>query len=128
MIRHSNDKDLVTLNHMLKAYPLVLDQVDSFVWGQNRIGTYLIKSAYRILMDVPPKWEKVGKVWVKNLISKIGFLSWVAIQNKILTLDNLRKRGFSLANKCTLCNYQEETINHLLLHCEFSKELIHMAL
>lgn len=75
MARYPNDKDLVTLNLMLKAYPLVLGQVDSFMWGHNRTSTYSVKFAYKILTNCSPKWEKVGQVWVKNLIAKISFFS-----------------------------------------------------
>ena len=35
----------------------------------------------------------------------------------MLTLDQLKKRGRVLANRCFLCGKDEETIDHLLLHC-----------
>ena len=35
----------------------------------------------------------------------------------MLTLDQLKKRGRALANKCYLGGDEEETVDHLLVHC-----------
>ena len=32
-------------------------------------------------------------------------------------MDQLKMRGFSLANRCPLCRKDEENIEHLSLHC-----------
>ena len=37
--------------------------------------------------------------------------------SKILTMNQLQKRGFSLASRCPLCKEAEETMEHLLIHC-----------
>lgn len=42
---------------------------------------------------------------------------WEAMWGKALILDNVKRRGFSLANRCFLCLCKEETVDHLLLHC-----------
>ena len=36
---------------------------------------------------------------------------------KILTCDQLPRRGFTLANGCHHCHEDEETADHLFLHC-----------
>ena len=41
----------------------------------------------------------------------------------VLTLDRLQKRGWTLANRCFLCQMCEELIDHLLLHCEKTREV-----
>ena len=41
----------------------------------------------------------------------------------MLTLDQLKKRGRALANRCFLCGEGEETVGHLLLHCSKVKIL-----
>ncbi|KAL6349617.1 hypothetical protein AAG906_035778 [Vitis piasezkii] len=38
-------------------------------------------------------------------------------EGKVLILDQLQRRGWSLANKCSLCYAHEESIDHILLHC-----------
>ena len=48
---------------------------------------------------------------------KVSFFAWDAMWGKVLTLDQVKKRGRSLANKCFLCHIEEESTSHLLVHC-----------
>ena len=41
---------------------------------------------------------------------------WTAAHGRILTLDNLMRRGLSLVNRCYMCCCNEESVDHLLLH------------
>ncbi|RVW72725.1 Glycerol-3-phosphate acyltransferase, chloroplastic [Vitis vinifera] len=45
------------------------------------------------------------------------FFAWEASWGKVLTQDQLKRRGWILANRCFLCCAEEETINHILVHC-----------
>ncbi|CAN1274793.1 hypothetical protein LINPERPRIM_LOCUS15521, partial [Linum perenne] len=42
---------------------------------------------------------------------------------KIATVDNLQRRGFSLANKCVLCCSAHESVNHIFIQCAFASEI-----
>jgi hypothetical protein len=53
----------------------------------------------------------------------VAFFVWLAALGKILTLDNLRKKNIVLINRCGMCKRDEETIDHLLLHCECAEVL-----
>ena len=48
-----------------------------------------------------------------------GFLLG-ARKHKILTIDKLQRRKHFLANGFPMCLKEEETANHLLIHCQFS--------
>ena len=41
----------------------------------------------------------------------------------MLTLDQLKRRRIPLVNRCFLCEENEKTINHLLIHCSRAKML-----
>ena len=56
-------------------------------------------------------------VWNQLVPTKVGFFVWEAWWGKVLTLDQLKRRGFSLANRCYLCGEEEENVDHLLIHC-----------
>ena len=52
-------------------------------------------------------------IWNSWVPTKVGFFAW----GKVLTLDNLKKKGRTLANICFLYEKEEETVDHLLVHC-----------
>ena len=54
---------------------------------------------------------------------ELSFFAWEASWGKVLTLDRIQKRGWALANKCFFCQTFEESIDHLLLHCEKTREV-----
>ena len=54
---------------------------------------------------------------------KVAFFGWEASWGKILTLEQLQRRGHSLANRCFLCLSEAETVDHLLLHCVKTRTL-----
>lgn len=55
--------------------------------------------------------------------SKFCFLLWLLYFNRALKLDNLKKRGLQLANRCCLCGRSEESAAHLFLHCHVASNL-----
>lgn len=42
---------------------------------------------------------------------------------KIITIDNLVRRGFQLVNRCFLCKKDKESIIHIFFHYEFPREV-----
>lgn len=48
---------------------------------------------------------------------------WLTAQNKILTHNNLRKRGCIIVSRCHLWKSAEETVQHLLQECSFTKRV-----
>jgi hypothetical protein len=59
---------------------------------------------------------------------RIAFFTWTVALGKILTIDNLMRRGLTLVNWCCLCKKSEETVNYFLIHCEFTSEIWHLVL
>ena len=55
-------------------------------------------------------------VWNPLAPLKVDFFAWEASWGKVMTLDQLKKRGRPLANGCYLCEEEEETLNHILVH------------
>ena len=61
--------------------------------------------------------------WHHNLWPKIASFCWLLLRRRILTWDNLLKRGMTGPSRCVLCSSASETMNHLLNECYFSSEL-----
>ncbi|RVW97835.1 hypothetical protein CK203_021303 [Vitis vinifera] len=62
-------------------------------------------------------------IWSLDVPTKVGFFAWEASWGRVLTQDQLKRRGWILANRCSLCCAEEETINHILVHCSKAKVL-----
>ena len=60
------------------------------------------------------------KVWHLYSIAKINSFIWTLMHNKLLTTENLRKRGIAGPSRCALCNSEAETSNHIFLQCSIS--------
>ena len=62
-------------------------------------------------------------VWNAWVPPKVCFFAWEATWGKALTLDQLQRRGWSLADRCFLSLSHEESIDHILLHCDKARVL-----
>ena len=61
-----------------------------------------------------------------DLVLKVAFFTWEATWGKVLTSDQIQRREFYLANKCLLCHFEVEMVDHILLHCAKSRVLWHL--
>ena len=79
--------------------------------------------------DISPAFDFPYRlIWNPVVPPKIGIFTWEAVWGKVLTLDNLKRRGVAFANRCFLCEEDEETIDHLLIHCKSAKMLWNLFL
>ena len=55
-------------------------------------------------------------VWNPWVPKRVSFFAWEAIWGRILTMDQLKRRGWILPSRCFLCKVEEESTNHVLIH------------
>lgn len=48
---------------------------------------------------------------------------WGLLNNKALTWDIFRKRGWARPGRCTVCIKCEESNDHLIMGCDFAKKV-----
>ncbi|XP_028061851.1 uncharacterized protein LOC114265286 [Camellia sinensis] len=104
----------------------VLADNDALVWDCPRAkGIFTVSSFYGALVEdkcvvdgtfIYP-WKSV---WVSGMPSKVAFFVWTVSLGRILTIDNLIRRGHILVNWCCLCGQAAESVDHLLIHCSVS--------
>ena len=91
-------------------------QKDSFIWKYESNGIYSSKSLYAIVnfRGVQPIYLPV--VWSVKIPPRVQGFLWLFSQNKIMTCDNLRKRGIAKPLECVLCK-EIESVHHLFFDC-----------
>ena len=55
-------------------------------------------------------------MWNLWVLMKVSFFAWEAFQGRILFMDQLKRRGWSLPSRCFMYKAEEESTNRLLLH------------
>ena len=90
----------------------------------SKDGVFYVKSLYRALQPVSLASFPSKIIWISCAQPKISIFAWEALRGRVLTLDRLQKKGWALANRCFLCQKCGESIDHLLLHCERTREVL----
>ena len=92
-------------------------QEDRLILKETRPDGFSVRLMYRKLMNSLPTDFPWRSIWNPIVPPKLGFFAWEASWGKVLTLDQLKRRGITLVNRCFLCQEKEETIDHFLVHC-----------
>ena len=100
--------------------PLREDKIQ-FKGSEN--DAFSVKGMYKVLDCSPQVDFPFRSIWNPVAPPRMGLVAWEASWGKVLTLDQLKRRGRALANRCFLCEEDEEDINHLLLHCKKARML-----
>ena len=90
---------------------------DSVLWRKGRRGQFRVKEAYNLLARSGDTGFPSRSIWVTRVPTKVCFFAWEATWGRVLTLDRLQRRGLQLPNRCFLCGCEEESVNHILIHC-----------
>ena len=101
---------------------------DKIIFKGSRNDGFSVKIMYRVLDCSPQVVFPSRSIWNPVIPPRWGFFAWEASWGRVLTLDQLQRRGRALANRCFLCEEKEENINHLLLHCKKAKMLWDLVL
>ena len=71
-------------------------------------------------------WHRL--VWDPFVVPKHAVIAWLAILNRLPTVDRMRKWGIDKDMLCILCKQEEESRDHLFFGCSFLKVVWKMVL
>jgi hypothetical protein len=100
---------------------------DTLLWSWDTKGGQVnAKQAYEVQMmenvEVEPNYWYV-ELWTWQLPLKVKLFIWLMLEQRILTWENLVKRGIYGPSRCVLCGNDEETVYHLFVDCSFTKDI-----
>ena len=130
LARDFNDWELEQIGNMLNLLKdfRTSTEEDAVRWKRESNGVFGAKGAYKILVGSSACVFPNRRIWMDKVPTKVSFFAWEASWGKILTLDKLQRRGWQLPNRCFLCGCEEESANHIMLHCTVVKILWEIAL
>ena len=99
------------------------DVEDQYKWKLTPSGSYSSKSAYLAFFVGTSRFSPWRRIWKSWAPLRCKFFIWLVLHNRCWTADRLAKRGLPHSEVCPFCDQAEETINHLLVGCVFSRQV-----
>jgi zinc-binding in reverse transcriptase len=96
---------------------------DSINWDRHAAGKFTTASAYKFITNTPHIRVSTGRLWKIGVSLRVAVFIWFMLNDSILTIDNLRRRGFQLTNICPLCWKDNETVQHLFYSCSYTTNI-----
>jgi hypothetical protein len=62
-------------------------------------------------------------VWRAVVPPKVKFFFWLALHGRLCTADRRKRHGLQPEAICALCDQADETTDHLLSSCPFTREV-----
>jgi hypothetical protein len=115
-------------HHLVGTGIQLHDAEDQPTWtGGDRSGFLSARNVYTEIAN--HHWPSntggwKNKLWTWSIPLKIKLFFWLSLDNKINTWDVLKKKGGIGPNVCHLCLQEEETVQHIFIHCDFTRAVL----
>ena len=108
---------------LLHSHATTSEEADKLTWALNRLGLFDTRSYYLALHASPTTAFLWKSIWKVKALRRVSFFVWTIAWRRILTCDNLMRRGFMMVGWCCMCKVSGESVTHLLLHCPVVREV-----
>lgn len=114
------------MDALTQANIRLTDGPDELIWALSKHGLYTPKEGYLKVMEpyrppqILPHWKTT---WKLQAAPRCRLLMWNISFDKIPTGKNLLKQMFHGPFRCHLCCCEEESTDHLFIHCTVTKSL-----
>jgi hypothetical protein len=115
--------DFTTCIETLYNIKIKRNVADQLRWDHIGSGLFEVQSFYHIICSGGNRTFPWKSVWRIKVPPKVAFFIWLVAHGKNLTIDNLRRRKIWVLDWCFMCKRAGESVDHLLLHCEYASEL-----
>ncbi|XP_060202516.1 uncharacterized protein LOC132630951 [Lycium barbarum] len=92
-------------------------------------GRFNIKKTYTAWFPQLPRPNWKNLLLSSGPLPRHHFILWLAVQNRLATVDRLAKWNIQVPMECVMCSSQAvETMQHLFFDCTYSKYIWHTIL
>ena len=77
----------------IQGKKVILEMEDRVTWKENKNGNFIVRSLSGILESRGVSLFPHKIIWNSWLPPKVGFFAWETSWGKVLTLDNLKRKG-----------------------------------
>ena len=113
------------IDHLAGIAPISQNRRDNRGWGDHT-GKYSTSEGYQRFsanFNVPANPRIWNYNWNNNSLPKIDLFIWTLLHERILTGENLERRGIDGPFRCPLCAAEGETTTHLFLKCSYANSV-----
>lgn len=121
----SNQQSSSLADIFLNRTVLMSNREDVIIWVASKSRKYSIKEGYKATQQgCSSKVSSRAYTFYLNdiVLPKAGCFVWLTLNKRILIANRLVKLGFSQVFNCVLCGLEEESVDHLFLHCTFASQ------
>jgi len=112
---------------LLHNFILQENVYDTWRWLLDPGHDYTVQGSYNYLSNTDDIVDRstIDDVWHKQIPSKVSLMVWRLLRNRLLTKDNLSRRGILASTDlaCAAGCDSTETATHLFLHCTLATNL-----
>ncbi|OAY75681.1 putative ribonuclease H protein [Ananas comosus] len=116
VLRHDHRTLLDSSQDCLDLWKGMLQPHDDLSWRWTSSGKFSVRTAAEFLMFDGINNCNLPFLWNLKIPLRVKIFLWLADRNKLLTADNLRKRGWHGPTICNLCYSDAESVEHILHH------------
>lgn len=112
-----------TVQVIVEYLVLIPEVKDKFIWRFGSDGVYSASSACKAMFVGSTHLRGAKQLWKASVPPRVKFFFWLAVHERCWTASRRKKRGLQDSDACALCNQEPETMNHLLVHCVYTREV-----
>lgn len=96
---------------------------DDILWDGNSSNNLKIGMIWQNLRPTGFKPTWYNFVWSKFSVPRFAFVSWLVVQERLLTKDRMIRFRMNIINRCELCGADAESHAHIFCHCNYIRQI-----
>jgi hypothetical protein len=101
---------------------------DRLIWRWSAFGSYSTSSAYVTMFIGHTQILGAKETWKVKAPNKCRFFLWLVLHGRNWTSEHAWRHSLHDNSRCTLCDQEAETMEHLLVACPYVRQVWFKAL